>query len=199
MTITEPAVTSEEQRVDRPGRRPAGVVPAGQDRRQGRSSASSSTGAWPGCTSPRATAGSRLSPKLQTIINERIVRRRRPNPVLPQPDRLRHVRPDGRRVGQRRAEAALPAPAVHRRGDLVPAVLRARRRLRRRRPVVQGRPRRRRVDRQRPEGVDHARPRGPLGPAHRAHRPRRAQARRPHRVRRRHARARASRCARCAR
>ena len=39
------------------------------------------------------------------------------------------------------------------------------------------RARRRRVDRQRPEGVDHARPPVAVGPARRAHRPRRAQAR----------------------
>ena len=113
--------------------------------------------------------------------------RRRTEPVLPQPDRSRHVRPDRRRVGQRGAEAALPPPAVHRRGDLVPAVQRAGRRLRLRRAGVEGRSRRRRVDRQRPEGVDDAGPPLALRAAGGAHRPRGREARRPHGLRRRHA------------
>ena len=45
----------------------------------------------------------------------------------------------------------------------MPAVQRAGRRLRRRRPVDHGRARRRRVDRQRPEGLDDARPRRRAG------------------------------------
>ena len=49
------------------------------------------------------------------------------------PDRRGHVRPDRDGVRQRGAQAALSAEARLRRGDLVPAVLRARRRLRRRR------------------------------------------------------------------
>ena len=61
------------------------------------------------------------------------------------------------------------------------------------------RPRRRRLGRQRPEGLDDARARRRLRhPAH-PHRPRPAQARRADDVRRRHARARASPCGRCAR
>ena len=51
------------------------------------------------------------------------------------------------------------------------------------------RARRRRVDRQRPEGLDHPRARVAVGSAGGAHRHRGGQARRPHRVRRRHARA----------
>ena len=47
---------------------------------------------------------------------------------------------------------------------------------------------RRRVDRQRAEGVDDARPPLPLGPARRPHRPGGGEARRADRVRRRHAR-----------
>ena len=189
MTITEPGVTSEEQRSSTwsttCSRRSRRTRPTPRC-----SSARSSTGAWPGSTSRRATAASGVARSSRRSINERIYAAGGPEPVLPQPDRLRHVRADGRGVGQRGAEEALPAPAVHRRGDLVPAVLRAGLRLRLRRPVVAGRPRRRRVDRQRPEGVDDAGPRLPLGPARRAHRPRRAQARRPHRLRRRHAGAR---------
>ena len=65
---------------------------------------------------------------------------------------------DRRRLGHRRAEAPLPAPAVHRRGDLVPAVLRARRRVRLRRPRRPRRAGRRRVGRQRTEGLDHRSP-----------------------------------------
>ena len=55
---------------------------------------------------------------------------------------------------------------------------------------LQGRARRRRVDRQRPEGVDLVRPHGRPGHAHRPHRPRRAQAPGHHLVRVRHAPAR---------
>ena len=75
---------------------------------------------------PVGHGGLGLNPKLQKMINERVFGAGGPNAGLPQPDRVRHVRTDRRRVGQRRAEAALPAPAVHRRGDLGPAVLRAR-------------------------------------------------------------------------
>jgi alkylation response protein AidB-like acyl-CoA dehydrogenase len=48
---------------------------------------------------------------------------------------------------------------LHRRGHLVPAVQRAHVGLRRGRPPQPRRPRRRRVDRQRPEGLDHPGPR----------------------------------------
>ena len=58
----------------------------------------------------------------------------------------------------------------------VSAVQRTRRRVRPRRVVVPGRSRRRRVGRQRPEGVELGRPVQPVGRAHRAHRPRRDQA-----------------------
>ena len=82
-------------------------------------------------------------------------------------------------------------PAMYRgRPRRLPAVQRAGRRLRPRRPADQGRARRRRVGHHRPEGVD-------LGRAvlrhrrdHLPHRPRPAQAQGPHRLRRRHARAR---------
>ena len=52
------------------------------------------------------------------------------------------------------------------------------------------RARRRRVGRQRPEGLDQPRPRGPLGDARGPHRPRRPQAPGPHLLHLRHARAR---------
>ena len=135
---------------------------------------------------PEGHGGLGLSPKLQTVINERIFVGRRAQPVLPQPHRLRHVRPDGRGVGERRAEAALPAPAFHRRGDLVPALLGAGLRLGLRRAVGARGAGRRRVDRQRSEGVDDAGPHLQVGPAGGPHGSRGRQARRPHRVRGRH-------------
>ena len=81
----------------------------------------------------------------------------------------------------------------------MPALLRAGRRLRRRRPRHQGGARRRRVDRQRPEGVDHPRPPRQVGDARRPHRPRGAQAQGHDLLRGRHAGARASRCGRSTR
>ena len=82
---------------------------------------------------------------------------------------------------------------------VVPDVLRARRRLRRRQPPDPGRARRRRVGDQRAEGVDHARPRVRLRHPHRPHRPRAAQARRDLDVHRRHAGRPASRSGRSTR
>ena len=72
--------------------------------------------------------------------------------------------------------------------DLVPAVQRARRRLRRGRHQDEGHAGRRRLAGQRPEGVDQRRPRGRHGLRHRAHQPRRAEARRHHDDGDRHAR-----------
>ena len=70
----------------------------------------------------------------------------------------------------------VPAPQPDRRGHLVPAVQRARQRLRPRRRRdprrAQGRP----LGDQRPEGLDHQRPPRRLGPAAGAHRLGRAQA-----------------------
>ena len=91
----------------------------------------------------------------------------------------------GRALGAARA-----APGRH----LVPAVQRARRRLRRRRRQDEGHPRRRRLAGQRPEGLDQRRPRVQARLRHRAHQPRRAQARRHHHDGDRHAGRRASRC-----
>ena len=77
-------------------------------------------------------------------------------------------------AGIRGAEAALPVPAARRRGDLVPAVQRARRRQRPRRPRHPGRARRRRVGRQRPEDLDLDGPPRQVRHPHRPHRPRRS-------------------------
>ena len=74
-------------------------------------------------------------------------------------------------------KAALPAGAAARRRGLVPAVQRARRRVRpRRRLRTRADARRRRVGGQRPEGVDVRRPLQRLRHPARPHRPRRAQA-----------------------
>ena len=69
----------------------------------------------------------------------------------------------------------------------MPALLRTGFRIRFRRALVLGRARRRRVDLQRPEGLDDARPPGAVGPPRGAHRSAGGEARRTHRVRRRHA------------
>ena len=81
----------------------------------------------------------------------------------------------------------------------MPAVQRARRGLRRRRPVEPRRPRRRRVDRQRSEGLDDARPPLAVGHARRPHRPRASEAQGPHRTSSSTCTRPASRCGRCAR
>ncbi len=85
---------------------------------------------------PEGNGGLGLNPKLQTADQRAGLRRWRSERDVSQPDRARDDRPHRRRVGERGAEAALPAAAVHGRGDLVPAVLRARVGLRLRRPVL---------------------------------------------------------------
>ena len=93
----------------------------------------------------------------------------------------------------------LGADAARRRG-VVPALLRARRRLGpRRRPDARRPAGRRRLGAQRPEGVDDQRAVRGVRPAARAHRSRRAQAQGPDDVHRPDGRRRASRCAACAR
>ena len=84
----------------------------------------------------------------------------------------------------------VPPEHVPRRHRRLPAVQRARRRLRPRRPADQGRARRRRVGHHRPEGVDLGRAVQRHRRDHLPHRPRPAQAQGPHRLRRRHAGAR---------
>ena len=74
-----------------------------------------------------------------------------------QPDRHRALRTGDRRPRDGGAEAALPAADAPRRGDVVPALQRARGRLRPRQPRHPRRARRRRVHRQRPEDLDVAR------------------------------------------
>ena len=147
---------------------------------------------------PKGFGGLGVRPELNKLVEQRRPRRRCPA------DQSGHVlhgprRPDDRHPRQRRGQRALPAPDVHGRGGVVPAVLRAGRRLRLRRARHAGGPRRRRVDRQRPEGLEHAGPHRRLRHARHPHRPRRAEAQGDDVLRARHARRRASRCARCAR
>ena len=94
--------------------------------------------------------------------------------------------------GARERRAAPRLSARHRdgQGRVVPAVLRARRGVRPRGVELPGRARRRRVGRERPEGVDVGRALVRLGHAPRPYRSRRAQAQGHHVVRVRHAPAR---------
>ena len=110
---------------------------------------------------PEGYGGLGLSRQLQAADRRPAARRPAPRLGAAQPDRVRHGRPDHPGHRHRGPAAALPPPAVHLRGDLVPAVLRAGRRLRRRQPGHPGRARRGRVGPQRPEGVDDPRPHAP--------------------------------------
>ena len=203
----------DRHRCRRARRRIRSRDPAGRRRRSTRSSPSTTrrrwttsssaapvtTPGWRGCTSRRASAGSGVRPELNRLVEQRL---RDAGAAADRPDARSSWRSPARRsspTAATRSEAALPAPDVHRRGAVVPAVLRAGRRVRLRRPRHPGRPRRRRVDRQRPEGVEHARPPRRLRDARHPHRSRRAEAQGHDLLRARHARARASRCARCAR
>ncbi len=78
------------------------------------------------------------------------------------------------------AEGAAPAADPHRRGDLVPGLFRAGRRLRPREPGDARRARRRRLRRQRPQDLDHQRPLRRLDVRAGAHRPEGAAAPRRH-------------------
>ena len=102
------------------------------------------------------------------------------------PDRRGHVRADRDGVRQRGEQAALSAEACVGRGDLVPALLGAGRRLRRRGPAHPRREEGRQLDRQRPEDLDLGRALLRLRPAHHPHRSQCAQAQGPHHVLPRH-------------
>ena len=78
--------------------------------------------------------------------------------------RADHGRPDGGHPRFRRAPPADPQTDLHRRGLVVSALQRARRRFRPGRPRHPGGTRRRRVGGVRAEGLEHPRPRG--GPGH---------------------------------
>ena len=90
------------------------------------------------------------------------------------------------RARHRRAEAHAAPPHAPRRRHLVPGLLGAERGLRPRVAAHLGRARRRLLDRERPEDVEHARPHRQLVRAPRAHRHERAQAQGHHLPPRRH-------------
>ena len=122
---------------------------------------------WP------APYGLGADPMHQIIIDEELAGRCR---GAEQPDRHRLGGADDPARRHRGAEAALPARDPQRRGDLVPAVQRTRRRLR---PGVAGDPgrtRRRRVRHQRLQDLDERRASVEVRHPHRPHRPGRAQA-----------------------
>ena len=125
---------------------------------------------------PRSTAGCRARCGCRQVIRSELV-------ALPAAHHL--DQPPGRRPGRTHAdrprdpgaEGALPAQDPLGRGDLVPALQRARLGIR---PGVAVDPRgarRRRVGRERPEGVDHDRPVRQVRDAAGPHQPRRPQAR----------------------
>ena len=143
-------------------------------------SAASGRASWPraaGSASPgpRSTAGAAPGAVEHFIVIEELARARAPELVgriginLVGPTLLAHGTPEQK---QRWLAEILPA-----RRAVVPAVQRARRRQRpRRRVATSGRAHRRRLDPQRPEGLDELRAVRRLGPVPRPHQPRRAQA-----------------------
>ena len=140
-------------------------------------------GGLAGVTWPKEYGGQGLGPIEQVICNQEIAPRE--SARHPRRDRRRHARPDDHRPRLRGAEVALSRPHAPRRRGLVPAVLRARRRLRPgRRADARPPAGRRQLAPVRPEGLDHQRPVRLLRPAARPHRRRRAQAQGPHDVHR---------------
>ena len=140
---------------------------------------------WAAPGLPEHAYGKGLNRNDAVAVQNAIARVRRPRGA-------RRARPAARGAhdrGARHAGADRPLRAGHRHRPegVVPALQRARRRLRPRRPADQGDQGRRRVDRHRPEGVDLRRPGGRHGHAHRPHRPQRPQAPGHHLLRHRHA------------
>ena len=126
-----------------------------------------------------ADVAGRVRRRAVALARRRALRQRGAQPLQGaapvQHHRHRHGRPDGDGVGDRGDEAPAAAAAGVQPGDLVPAVQRARRRLGRRRARDPGGARRRRVGRQRPEGVDHGRAPLEVGDAAVPHEPGRAR------------------------
>ena len=122
------ARTSLRQRRSRdvPGRRTTRRRPTGWS-----SCGPGSTPGWPGCTTRPGSAGRALPRTLQAVVDAEFAAAGAPDN---DPSRigigLGMAAPTILRLRHRRAEAALAAAAVDRRGGLVPAVQRAGRRLR---------------------------------------------------------------------
>ena len=134
---------------------------------------------------PEGRGGLGVSPKLQKHGHPAVAAAGGPIGGVMNPIGYGMCAPAVLEHGDRRAEGPA-ATAVHQRAHLVPAVLRARCRARTWPRWPAGRTRRRRVDRQRPEGLDDPGAHLHMGPDHRPHRPRRAQAPWHHRLHRRH-------------
>ncbi len=154
-----------------------------------RSSALSSTSVSRGCTSLRATVGSRSTRSTRRSSTSGSSRPVVPNPYYRNPIGYGMCGPTVEVWGSDEQKKRYLRPLFT--GEEVWCQLFSEpgSGSRLRRPVRQGRARRRRVDRQRAEGLDDAGARQPLGPPRVPHRCRRPEARRAHRVGRRHARA----------
>ncbi len=180
MTATvSAALTAEEADVQRRVDELLAANPPGRTDRQAFLKAQFDAGlAW--VHFPQGSGGLGLSPKLQRIVDTVLAKA-----GAPAPDVNRNIighgmaAPDHRRPRHAGAAGPLPPAAVHRRGDLVPAVLRAGRRVRPGRAGHPGHSGRRRVARQRPEGVDDPGPHLPLRAPGGPHRSRPPQAPRP--------------------
>ena len=188
-----------------PRPRPARRRPSGTGPKRGRSSPRST--AWTPTARraaprrgrlPRAALAAAVGPRRvgRRAARHRAGAARALRRAQPGHHRLEH--PDDLPARHRRAGRALGRPDAARRDHVVPAVLRARRRVGRRGDRDPRRARRRRVAGHRAEGVDHRGPPVGLGLRHRAHRPLGAQARGRHDDGDRPAQRRASRCGRCA-
>ena len=71
---------------------------------------------------PEGHGGLGVNPKLQRLINERVFAAGAPNAAYRNPIGYGMCGPTVAVWGSDEQKVALPAPAVHRRGDLVPAV-----------------------------------------------------------------------------
>ena len=164
-------------RRQRPGRRAATATRTPTTPGGATSSAGSPTAAGPAVHWPREYGGRGATLTESAIFFEELGRSGAPLPanVLG----LLLAGPTIMTWGTDGAEGALPRADPHRRGDLVPGLLRARRRLRSRGAEDARGPRRRRVGRHRSEGVDERRPVLEVVHARRAHRPRGAEAQGP--------------------
>ncbi len=91
---------------------------------------------------PEGLGGLGASPTQQMRVLQRLAAAHAPSAVMRNVIGYGMVAPDARHPRHARAAAALPAPPLHGRGGLVPALLRARRGLGRRGPGDPGRARR---------------------------------------------------------
>ena len=191
---------ARQPRRSRLPRRRARLARGEPARRRPRASgaARSTTPATPGLTWPEEYGG-QGAPYSAPGDRARGVRARR-GAAAHGRDRPRHGRADDHGPRHRGAEARYLAEDPLGRGDLVPGLLRAGRRLRPLRRCARAiDDQRRPLRRQRPEGLVVVRAHRRLLHPRRPQRPRLRAARGPHVPDRRHARARASRCGRCGR